>query len=49
VIICADHGEGHGDHDFFGHGFVVYQELVHVPLIIRWPERFPSGKRLAPS
>ncbi len=47
VIICADHGEGHGDHDFFGHGFVVYQELVHVPLIIRWPERFPLGKRLA--
>ncbi|MBZ0284439.1 MAG: sulfatase-like hydrolase/transferase [Anaerolineae bacterium] len=46
VMICADHGEGHGDHDFFGHGFVVYQELVHVPLILRWPERFPAGKRL---
>ncbi len=37
VVIVADHGEGHGDHDFFGHGFVVYQELVHVPLIIRHP------------
>ena len=46
VIICADHGEGHGDHDFIGHGFVVYQELVHVPLIIHYPERFPVGKRL---
>src|SRR5262249_32451917 len=23
VIICADHGEGHGDHQFIGHGFVV--------------------------
>jgi len=46
VIICADHGEGHGDHDFFGHSFVVYQELVHVPLAIRYPERFPVGKRV---
>lgn len=46
VIICADHGEGHGDHDFFGHGFVVYQELVHVPLIIHDPQRFPAGQRL---
>jgi uncharacterized sulfatase len=44
VIICADHGEGHGDHDFLGHGFVVYQELVHVPLIIHYPEQFPPGR-----
>lgn len=44
VIVCADHGEAHGDHDFFGHGFVVYQELVHVPLLIHWPERFTAGQ-----
>lgn len=47
VIIAADHGEGHGDHDFLGHGFVVYQELVHVPLVIHYPARFPLGKRIA--
>lgn len=41
VIIAADHGEGHGDHQLFGHGFAVYQELVHVPLMIYYPERFP--------
>jgi uncharacterized sulfatase len=46
VIITADHGEGHGDHNFFGHSFVVYQELVHVPLVIHYPERFPLGKRV---
>ncbi|MBA3870918.1 MAG: sulfatase [Anaerolineae bacterium] len=46
VVICADHGEGHGEHDFMGHGFVVYQELVHVPLVIHYPERFPVGKRI---
>lgn len=46
VIIAADHGEGHGDHDFFGHSFVVYQELVHVPLLIHYPEQFPAGKQV---
>ncbi|MCB9453708.1 MAG: sulfatase [Anaerolineaceae bacterium] len=46
VIIAADHGEGHGDHAFFGHGFVVYQELVHVPLVVYDPERFPAGMRV---
>lgn len=46
VIIAADHGEGHGDHEFFGHGFVVYQELVHVPLVIHYPQRFPQGRRV---
>lgn len=44
VMIAADHGEGHGDHRFFGHGFVVYQELVHVPLMIHYPERFPAKR-----
>ena len=38
VIIAADHGEGHGEHDLFGHGFNVHQELVHVPLVIHLPE-----------
>jgi arylsulfatase A-like enzyme len=46
VVIAADHGEGHGDHGFKGHSFVVFQELVHVPLIIRYPERFPAAKRI---
>lgn len=46
VIIAADHGESHGDHNFFGHSFVVYQELVHVPLLIRYPDHFPAGGRV---
>ncbi|MGV2437298.1 MAG UNVERIFIED_CONTAM: sulfatase-like hydrolase/transferase [Anaerolineae bacterium] len=45
VIIMADHGEGHGDHQFLGHGFVVYQELVHVPLLIRFPNREGRGAK----
>jgi arylsulfatase A-like enzyme len=46
VIICADHGEGHGDHGYLGHSFVVYHELVHVPLVIHYPDYFPACGRV---
>lgn len=45
VIITADHGEGLGDHEYFGHSFVVHHELVHVPLIVRDDEQFTGGRR----
>jgi len=47
VIIAADHGDGLGDHQYFGHAFVAYEELVHVPLIMRWPRRLAGGQRLS--
>jgi len=46
VIITADHGEGHGDHGYFGHSFVVNQELTHVPLIVHLPDGFKRGERI---
>jgi uncharacterized sulfatase len=46
TIIVADHGDGLGDHGYFGHAFVAYQELVHVPLILHWPGHVPAGARL---
>ncbi len=46
VIIVADHGEGLGEHHFVGHAFVVYEELIRVPLIIRYPELFPAASRV---
>ncbi len=47
VIVAADHGEGLGEHQFVGHAFVVYEELVRVPLIIRYPKLFPAGERVS--
>ncbi|NLE45602.1 MAG: sulfatase-like hydrolase/transferase [Chloroflexi bacterium] len=38
VIITSDHGEGLNHHDFVGHSLVAYNDLVHVPLIVRYPE-----------
>jgi len=46
VIVTSDHGESIGEHEFMGHAFVVYNELVRVPFFIRYPEMFPAGKRV---
>jgi uncharacterized sulfatase len=43
----ADHGDGLGEHGYMGHAFVAYQELVHVPLIVDWPEQWPQAARVA--
>ncbi|MFN8530246.1 MAG: sulfatase [Anaerolineae bacterium] len=43
VVVAADHGEMHGEHDYFGHGFSVHQELVHVPMTMHLPDQ-PAGK-----
>lgn len=43
TLITADHGDGLGEHGYMGHAFVAYQELVHVPLILQWPQRLPAG------
>lgn len=37
VIIVSDHGEMLGEHDLMGHGLGIYQELAHVPMLIRYP------------
>jgi arylsulfatase A-like enzyme len=37
VVITADHGEGFGEHDLIDHGVSVFQELIHVPLLVRTP------------
>ncbi|HVN83393.1 MAG TPA: sulfatase-like hydrolase/transferase [Candidatus Binatia bacterium] len=37
VVVTADHGEELRDHGKFGHGGTLYNEVVHVPLLIRPP------------
>ena len=38
TIIVGDHGDALGDHGFMGHTFVAYEELIHVPLLLHWPD-----------
>jgi len=42
VIVCADHGELHGQHDLYGHEFNVYDDLVNVPLLVKHPDLAPG-------
>ena len=44
VIVTSDHGDEFWEHGDVGHHQGVYQELVHVPLIIRAPGLFPRGR-----
>jgi uncharacterized sulfatase len=46
TIIVGDHGEGLGEHDFIGHAFVAYEELLHVPLMVKFPRQLGLGKRV---
>jgi arylsulfatase A-like enzyme len=47
VILTSDHGEAFGEHDETGHGGGLYLPAVHIPLIVRYPPRFPAGSRRA--
>ena len=44
VVVVSDHGDEFWEHGSVGHGHSVYQELVHIPLIIRAPGILPAGK-----
>lgn len=37
LIVTADHGEAFCEHGLFSHGNVPYEELIHVPLIMKFP------------
>lgn len=46
VILTADHGESLGEHELWAHGLSAHQDQLHAPLILRWPEQLPAGRRL---
>jgi arylsulfatase A-like enzyme len=37
VVLTADHGEGLMDHGYELHGLKIFEEEVHIPLVISWP------------
>ena len=46
VILVADHGEALCEHDLWEHGYSLYETDLHVPMILRWPQALPTGKRV---
>lgn len=47
VVLVADHGEALGEHGRYGHGGVLFEELLHVPLLVRLPSLDPAPRRIA--
>ena len=37
LVVTSDHGEEFWDHGGFEHGHTLYDELIHVPLIVKFP------------
>lgn len=46
VIFTSDHGELLGDHAIMLKGPMLYEPLVRVPLMMRWPRRVAAGIRV---
>jgi arylsulfatase A-like enzyme/Flp pilus assembly protein TadD len=43
VVLLSDHGEGLGDHGEEEHGILLYNEAIHVPLIVKLPKSQRAG------
>ena len=48
VVIVSDHGEHLGEHGMFDHRWSVHQELLAVPLVIRYPKALHPARVDAP-
>jgi arylsulfatase A-like enzyme len=46
VIISSDHGENIGEHGLMEHQYCLYDTLLHVPLLIRFPGKRNSSRQV---
>ena len=46
LVITADHGEEFWDHGGFEHGHSLYDELIRIPLIVKFPSRVRPAARV---
>jgi arylsulfatase A-like enzyme len=46
LVITSDHGDSLGEHEHLGHRLALYEQLVHVPLVVRFPARFEAAARV---
>ncbi len=45
-VITSDHGEGCGNHAWWGHGKHIYNEQLRIPLLFHFPSREDPGRRV---
>ncbi len=52
IVLTSDHGEEFQEHGGFWHGLTLYDEQVHVPLLVKWsgdgprPQGDPAGHQV---
>jgi arylsulfatase A-like enzyme len=46
ISVMADHGEALGEHGETAHGVFLYDETIHVPLVIKLPRGSSAAKRI---
>lgn len=42
IVVTSDHGESLGEHRLLGHGRALYEDLIRIPLVVKYP---PKDKR----
>jgi hypothetical protein len=47
ILFLSDHGEEFFEHEAFGHGHALFDEVIKVPLIVSLPGRLPEGGRIS--
>jgi arylsulfatase A-like enzyme len=47
VVVTSDHGENLGDHELLEHRTNLYETVLHVPLLVRYPATFAAGTRVS--
>lgn len=47
IVVVADHGESLGAHGEDTHGVFLYDETLHVPLVLKLPKKQMAGRRVA--
>jgi len=46
IVVTSDHGEEFGEHGGFWHGTTLYDEQVHIPLLVKLPKQAKAGTRV---
>ncbi len=47
IVIASDHGEELFDHGEFEHGHTMHEELLRVPLLIKWPKGITADTQIS--
>ncbi|MFQ6103538.1 MAG: sulfatase-like hydrolase/transferase [Candidatus Glassbacteria bacterium] len=46
ILLTSDHGEEFFEHSMWGHGHSLFNEVVRIPMLIRYPQAIEAGTRI---